>query len=193
MATTENGVTSWKHIGLHGHSVGTFACTDAGIQWKSALYGRDDSAGGTASTRSIPKAAISGAQWTVFGKSGHLRIQTNKEQNPNSKLHHEMRFDGFPADDLDTLKDIFQEKYGLELTKLNMSAAGTQYGLSNITGRKLVFRHCVLDEADEEGEVSILLIFDNSVMKVVCLISLGSFPSCPFIHRRNLKFEREMK
>ncbi|KAG7356185.1 HMG high mobility group box-containing protein [Nitzschia inconspicua] len=151
MASTENGITSWKHIGLHGHSVGTFACTDAGIQWKSALYGRDDSAG-TASTRSIPKAAISGAQWTVFGKSGHMRIQINKEQTSNSKLHHEMRFDGFPADDFDTIKDIFQEKYNVDLAKHNMSASGTQYGLSNITGKKLVFRHCVLDEADEEGE-----------------------------------------
>jgi hypothetical protein len=154
MSTTENGITSWKHIGLHGHSVGTFACTDGGIQWKSALYGGDDGAGGSASTRNISKAAISGAQWTVFGKSGHLRIQTNKEQNPNSRLHHEMRFDGFPPDDLDTLKEIFHQKYNLELSKLNMSSAGTQYGLSNISGKKLVFRHCVLDEADEEGEVS---------------------------------------
>jgi POB3-like N-terminal PH domain len=154
MSITENGITSWKHIGLHGHSVGTFACTDGGIQWKSALYGSDDGAGGIASTRNISKSAISGAQWTVFGKSGHLRIQTNKDQNSSSRLHHEMRFDGFPADDLDTLKDVFHKKYNLELTKLNMSSAGTQYGLSNISGKKLVFRHCVLDEADEEGEVS---------------------------------------
>jgi hypothetical protein len=163
MATTENGITSWKHIGLHSHSVGTFACTDGGIQWKSALFGSDDGAGGTASTRNIPKTAMSGVQWTVFGKSGHLRIQTNKEQNPNSRLHHEMRFDGFPADDLDTLKDIFHQKYNLELSKLNMSSAGTQYGLSSISGKKLVFRHCVLDEADEEGEVSPRPTFRKSI------------------------------
>jgi hypothetical protein len=157
MATTENGITSWKHIGLHGHSVGTFACTDGGIQWKSALYGRDDSAGGTASTRNIPKAAMESAEWTVFGKSGHLRIKTTtKEQsNSSSKLHHEMRFDGFPVSDFDTLKDVFQEKYDMEVAKHNMSAAGTQYGLSNISGKKLVFRHCILEDADEEGEVSI--------------------------------------
>ena len=155
---TENGVTSWKHIGLHGHSVGTFACTDAGIQWKSALYGRDDAAGTMASTRSIPKAAMAGAEWTVFGKSGHLRIQTTIEQSSSSKLHHEMRFDGFPSQDFDTLKDVFQEKYDMEVTKLNMSAAGTQYGLSKISGRKLVFSHCVLEDADEEGEVSLLFV-----------------------------------
>jgi hypothetical protein len=156
MATTENGVTSWKHIGLHGHSVGTFACTDGGIQWKSALYGRDDSAEVSASTRSIPKAAMTGAQWTVFGKSGHLRVQTTSTSGQSSsKLNHEMRFDGFPEDDFDTLKDAFQEKYGLELSKHNMSTSGTQFGLSKISGKKLVFRHCVLEDADEEGEVSI--------------------------------------
>lgn len=33
-----------------------------------------------------------------------------------------------------------------------MSAAGTQYGLSKINGKKLVFRHCILEDAEEEGE-----------------------------------------
>jgi hypothetical protein len=148
MATTENGVTSWNHIGLHGHSVGTFACSEGGIQWKSALYGRDESAG-TASTRNIPKDALSSAEWTVFGKSGHIRIHTSA----SSKLHHEMRFDGFPSTDYDSIRDIFQEQYGIEVVKHNMSAYGTQYGLSKISGKKLVFRHCILEDADEEGEV----------------------------------------
>ena len=174
MATTENGISSWKHIGLHGHSVGTFALTDAGISWKSALYGRDaDGAGGTSSTRNIPKAAMANVQWTVFGKSGHLRIQTTlKEQSSSSKLHHEMRFDGFPTGDFDTLKDIFQEKYDVEVTKLNMSSSGTQYGLSKIAGKKLVFKHCVLEDADEEGEVSYYII--------VCHVSPSATPF--FIH-----------
>jgi hypothetical protein len=169
MATTENGIISWKHIGLHGHSVGAFACTDGGIQWKSALYGRDaDAAGGTGSTRSIPKAAIANVQWTVFGKSGHLRMQTTaKEQSSSSKLHHEMRFDGFPPGDFDTLKDIFQEKYDVEVTKLNMSSAGTQYGLSKISGKKLVFKHCLLEDADEEGEVSIMMSRNRNIQLII--------------------------
>ncbi|KAL3925224.1 MAG: hypothetical protein SGILL_000549 [Bacillariaceae sp.] len=159
MATTENGVTSWKHIGLHGHSVGTFSCLEEGIQWKSALYGRDDEAS-RASTRNVPSANIGKALYTVFGKSGYLRIQTKVQGSDetgsssknSSKLQHEMRFDGFPSDSFDTLKEIFQKQYEIEVQKHNVSAAGTQYGLSKISGKKLVFRHCVLEDADEEGE-----------------------------------------
>ena len=33
-----------------------------------------------------------------------------------------------------------------------MSAAGTQYGLVNVQKNQLVYRHCILDDADEEGE-----------------------------------------
>ncbi|KAL3905362.1 MAG: hypothetical protein SGARI_004498, partial [Bacillariaceae sp.] len=148
MATTENGVTSWKHIGLHGHSVGAFAVSDEGVQWKSAILGRDD--GSTSTTRNIPKSVIQKAQYTMFGKSLYLRIATKPEEN--KKLHHEMRFDGFPTGDADTLKELFQDKLGVELQKHNISAAGTQYGLSKINGKKLTFSHCVLEDADEEGE-----------------------------------------
>ena len=144
----------WKHIGLHGHSVGTFACEDSGIVWNSALFGKDDDAALMASTRKIPKDMIMQAQWSVFGKSGHVRIKTQ----PNSKLHHEMRFDGFPPSDFDSLKDLFKDKYSMDLAKLNMSAAGTQFGLSKMSGKKLTFRHCILEDADEEGEVSSIFI-----------------------------------
>jgi hypothetical protein len=147
MATVEGDTTLWKHIGLHGHSVGTFACETGGIKWKSALFGRDDDVTSGAA-RSIPKDAIVNAQWTVFGRSAHLRIQTT----PTSKLQHEMRFDGFPPTDFDTLKDVLKDKFGLELTKYSMSAAGTQFGLSRMSGKKLTFRHCILEDADEEGE-----------------------------------------
>jgi structure-specific recognition protein 1 len=147
MATTEGDTTLWKHIGLHGHSVGTFACEAGGIKWKSAMFGRDDNVTSGAS-RSIPRDTIVNAQWTVFGRSAHLRIQTS----PTSKLQHELRFDGFPPTDFDTLKDVFKDKFGLELTKYNMSAAGTQFGLSRMSGKKLTFRHCILEDADEEGE-----------------------------------------
>uniref|UniRef100_A0A7S0TAB4 FACT complex subunit SSRP1 n=1 Tax=Pseudo-nitzschia delicatissima TaxID=44447 RepID=A0A7S0TAB4_9STRA len=141
--------TTWKHIGLHGHSVGTFACGEAGVQWKSALYGRDDTGSGT--TRNIPKSLIERAAWTVFGKSGHLRLKV-AQQEGKANLHHEMRFDGFPVAAFDNLKDVFQDTYGIEVSKHNISSAGTQYGQSKILGKKLVFQHCILEDADEEGE-----------------------------------------
>ena len=144
--------TTWKHIGLHGHSVGTFACAEEGVQWKSALYGRDDTGSGT--TRNIPKDLIERAAWSVFGKSGHLRLKVTQQDGKSNNLHHEMRFDGFPVAAFDSLKDVFQEKYGIEVSKHNISSAGTQYGQSKISGKKLVFQHCMLEDADEEGEVS---------------------------------------
>lgn len=130
MESPETGPSSWKHIGLHGHSVGTFSCTEGGIQWKSALYGRDDSTG-TASTRIISKNNIEKASWTIFGKSGHMRIKiTGKEGKSNL---HEMRFDGFPTASFDNLKDIFQEKYGTELSKKKHQFSGnTVRGVKNI-------------------------------------------------------------
>ena len=149
-STSKTGAAVWKHIGLHGHSVGTFGCDESGIVWKSALFGREDD--GVRSARSIPRDAIAGAQWTVFGKSGHVRIQTKPSGSTSTKLHHELRFDGFQPKDFDTLKTTFHDKFGVDLQKYNMSAAGTQYGLSRMSGKKLTFRHCILEDADEEGE-----------------------------------------
>ena len=145
MAPSESGATTWKHIGLHGHSVGTFATTEGGIQWKSALSG-------TVSTKNIPKGNIEKAGWTVFGKSGHLRIGVIVKEGKNGPS--ELRFDGFPVASFDDLKDFFQENYDIEVSKHNISSAGTQYGQSKISGKKLLFQHCVLEDADEEGEVS---------------------------------------
>jgi len=150
-STFEDGAATWKHIGLHGHSVGTFACTEAGVQWKSALYGRDDAGGGTSSTRTILKNSMEKAAWTIFGKSGHLRLNVAANEG-NKSNHHEMRFDGFPIAAYENLKDFFQESYGIEVSKYNISSAGTQYGQSKISGKKLVFQHCILEDADEEGE-----------------------------------------
>jgi len=150
-------VDTWKHIGLHGHSVGTFACTEAGVQWKSALYGREDAGGGTVSTRNISKKSIEKAAWTIFGKSGHLRISVAVKEGKTNN-NHEMRFDGFPVAAFDSLKDVFQDSYDIEVSKHNISSAGTQYGQSKIAGKKLVFQHCILEDADEEGEVSLLMM-----------------------------------
>ena len=138
--------TSWKHIGLHGHSVGTFSCEPDQIQWKSALLGGDEDIA-AAANQAVPKSALKAALWTVFGKSGHLRLQLDSPGLPP-----ELRFDGFPSTDFDTLNRTLRSQYACDLQKHNMSAAGTQYGLVNVQKNQLVYRHCILDDADEEGE-----------------------------------------
>lgn len=143
----------WKHIGLHGNAVGTFSCEPKHITWRSAVSSRDDSVGGTAKT--IPAASLKGALWSVFGRSGHLRVQTKPKPDGtlyHKDLKHELRFDGFPTKDFDTLKSTLKEMYDLEIQKHGMSSAGTQYGLTKIQGKNIVFRHCILEDADEEGE-----------------------------------------
>lgn len=136
----------WKHIGLHGHSVGTFGVDESGIKWKSALYGEGDSG---STLRSVAKDGILAAYWSVFGKSGHLRIKTNAV-----KSNHELRFDGFKTSEFDSLRTVLKDNFDVDLVKYNMSAAGAQYGISKLTGKKLTFRHCILEDAEEEGEVS---------------------------------------
>ena len=99
-------------------------------------------------SKSIPAKAIDGALWSVFGRSGHLRIQTK----PESKLKHELRFDGFPPTDFDKLKGAFQECFTVDLQKLTMSSAGASFANVKVEGRNLVFKQCILEDADEEGE-----------------------------------------
>ena len=194
----------WKHIGLHGHSVGSFACDGQRIIWKSAVSGRDDNE--YATTKSIPAAAVKGALWSVFGKSGHLRIQLKLDKENTKNLEHEFRFDGFPTNDFDLLKDTLKKNYGVDLQQHNLSAAGTQYGLTSIQNKNLVFKHCVLDEMNEEGqefepraedemlsldlaEVSQVRFLRRAVicsffftMKVHCLL-VSLFRSCRYIVR----------
>ena len=153
--STANPVV-WKHIGLSGHSVGTFSLQDDRIVWRSAITGLEDDRDLGTTTRSIPASALASAQWTVFGRSGHVRIQTTKQAQAAAKsghpIPHEIRLDGFPAGDFDVLKESLQSKYGIRLQQHNISAAGTQYGLTSVKGKNLVFRHCVLDEMNEEGQ-----------------------------------------
>lgn len=160
MSKTSTGAVVWKHIGLHGHSVGSFACEDERIVWKSAVTGHSSDDLDTATTtRVIPADKLSKGHWTVFGKSGYLRLQTKQPQgstgtssSSSSSLRHEYRFDGFPTNDFEILRETLQKKYQLELTPLSISAAGTQYGLTSVKNKSLIFRHCVLDEMNEEGQ-----------------------------------------
>jgi hypothetical protein len=105
--------------------------------------------------RNVPKSQIVGAQWTVFGRSGHLRIQT---KGGGGNLKGELRFDGFPPNDFDALKSCLQARYGIALKPLAVSSAGAQYGIASISStagssnKNLVFKRCVLDEMNEEGQ-----------------------------------------
>eukprot|EP00986_Skeletonema_menzelii_P009863 scaffold4599_cov138-Skeletonema_menzelii.AAC.9 len=143
----------WKHIGLYGHAVGTFTANEAGVIWKSAAGTNDDN---FETKKSLPADAIAGALWTVFGKSGHLRILTKSNDNATasaSKQHPPAyRYDGFPATDYDTLAATFQSLYNIPLKRHSMSSAGNSWGNTNISNKHLVFRQCILEDADEEGQ-----------------------------------------
>eukprot|EP00522_Entomoneis_paludosa_P008598 CAMPEP_0172442372 /NCGR_PEP_ID=MMETSP1065-20121228/2822_1 /TAXON_ID=265537 /ORGANISM="Amphiprora paludosa, Strain CCMP125" /LENGTH=905 /DNA_ID=CAMNT_0013192211 /DNA_START=91 /DNA_END=2808 /DNA_ORIENTATION=- len=136
----------WKHIGLHSDAVGTFVCEGNRIVWKSAISGGSDDAV-MSTTRIIPGKTLKKASWAVIGKSGHLRLQCTGEG-----VKHEYRFDGFPLKDFELLQSTLKDQYSLQLNTLTLSAAGAQYGLTNVARKNLIFRHCVLDEMNEEGQ-----------------------------------------
>lgn len=146
-SSSNSGPVVWKHIGLHGHSVGSFACESDRIVWKSAISGREEDHE-TSSSRVISKQQLAGAQWTVFGKAGHLRVQTKKD----SGLKHEIRLDGFPVKDFDMLQQVMKKNYNVEVQIHTLSAAGAQYGLTKIKGKNLIFQHCVLEDVTEDGQ-----------------------------------------
>jgi hypothetical protein len=96
-------------------------------------------------TKMLPSETLTGAKWTVFGRSGHVRIQTSGKES-------ELRFDGFPLNDFDKLQDSLDSFHQVELQKHTMSSAGNSFGLSALEKRHLVFKQCVLEDAFEEGE-----------------------------------------
>lgn len=142
----------WKHIGMHGDAMGTFVCESSRILWKSALTGggNDDDLGLSTMTRTIPAKVLKRAFWTIIGQSGFLRLQTTGD--PPNTVKHEYRFDGFPIQDMELLERTLQKQYQVPLQTLNLSASGAQYGLASVSRKNLVFRHCVLDEMNEEGQ-----------------------------------------
>mmetsp|Transcript_15934 Transcript_15934/g.32250 ORF Transcript_15934/g.32250 Transcript_15934/m.32250 type:complete len:723 (+) Transcript_15934:271-2439(+) len=148
MAEASEKTAVWKHIGLYGHAVGTFTADPSAIMWKSAMTSADD----YETKRVLPKNAIAGALWTQFGRSGHLRVLTKTPEGSKTKLPAAFRFDGFPPTDYDTLNETLQSMYGVPLKKHTMSAAGNSWGNTDISNKHLVFRQCILEDADEEGE-----------------------------------------
>jgi len=95
-------------------------------------------------TKTLPADTLTGAKWSVFGRSGHLRVQTSGKDS-------ELRFDGFPQTDFDKLRQALSS-HKVDLVKHNMSSAGASFGLTGLQKRHLVFKQCILDDADEEGE-----------------------------------------
>lgn len=135
--------TQWKHIGFHGLAVGTFSCVEDGVVWKSASTGTDE----FSTSRKLAKEQMeSSASWTVFGKTGSLRLAG---KDPKQQ---EWRLDGFPLADFDELKSTLKSNYDVSLKVLSMSSAGTQYGISKVTGKLLKLQHCELADVFEEGK-----------------------------------------
>jgi structure-specific recognition protein 1 len=156
MADTVKSAKVWKHIGLYGHAVGTFAADPNGITWKSAVLGNNNYGGGNddfETRRSIPKSSISGALWTVFGKSGHLRVLTRGTTSGEGgvKLPSAMRFDGFPPSDYEMLSEAFASLYGVTCKRHAMSSSGNSWGNTDISNKHLVFRRCLLDKNGGRG------------------------------------------
>jgi len=139
----------WKHIGLYGHAVGTFTADPAAMHWKSAVMGHNND--DIETKRILPKKVIASALWTVFGKSGHVRVLT-KPVKTGEKAPTAVRFDGFPPGDYDVLAEAFHAMYGVTLKRHSMSSAGNSWGNTDISNKHLVFRQCRLEDADEEGE-----------------------------------------
>lgn len=117
--------------------------------WKSSVMGNDD----IETKRVLPRESISGALWTVFGKSGHLRVLTKApREGEQTKLPAAMRFDGFPGTDYEAMSEALRDLFGVTLKRHSMSSAGSSWGNTDISNKHLVFRQCNLEDADEDGQ-----------------------------------------
>jgi len=146
-------VAVWKHIGLYGYTVGTFTTDPSAIQWKSSTKQQNE----IVTTRLVPGRTITSALWTIFGRSAHVRIQAQKNSQTNTDANdkysmYELRFDGFPPSDFEKLKEVFSNLYDVDLLKHTLSSSGASFGKTDISGRHLVYRQCIVDEEEEEGE-----------------------------------------
>lgn len=53
---------------------------------------------------------------------------------------------------MDQLRDTLKDFYNVSLEKHSISSSGVSYGKTEIEGRNLVFKHMLLQDANEEGE-----------------------------------------
>lgn len=183
---TDQPIT-WKHIGLHGFAVGTLALTKDSILWKSAVSGRDDETNTAHTTRKINASKLKGAAWTVFGKTGLVRFSIASSSSGPQSSQHEWRLDGFPLSDFDALSNALSSLYNVELKTLNISSAGTQYGITKVQGKLLTLYHCTLeDDLNEEGQE-----FEVAVGDQICSLDLAEVSQCvlPGNNRNELELQ----
>lgn len=141
---------SWRHIGLYGHSVGTLTADTSAIQWKSPTL-EDNS---ISTIKLLPADSLRLAKWTVFGRSGHLRITsiTPIKKGSSAMKTQEYRFDGFPPTEFERISQTLKSLYNLDVIKHTMSSSGYSFGKADISGSHLVYRQCIVDDEEEEGE-----------------------------------------
>jgi hypothetical protein len=71
-------------------TVGTLVLSPSFLQWTSSSTSHDDT---VLTTKKIPAANIKGCMWSVFGRTGYIRVQIK----PGSEVKaSEWRLDGFP-------------------------------------------------------------------------------------------------
>ncbi len=171
------------HIGLHGHSIGSFTLDpNNGIRWKSALNTNDDD---VILSKSIPANDIQSATWTVFGRSGHIRVIKKKTANQKDRTS-DLRFDGFPPTDFDTLANALESFYNVTLRKKTMSSSGMSFGITDLEKKQLVFKECILEDADEEGQE-----FEPRDGNEMLSLNLGEIAQC--VIQGNTKNEIEIQ
>ena len=109
------------------------------------MGGRNDD--DVSTLKALPAKSLKSAKWSVYGKSGHIRLQSDADMN-----HPELRFDGFPRTDYDKIREVLQQLYGLNMVKHYMSCSGNSFGNVDIESGNLVYKQCVLEDTNEEGE-----------------------------------------
>ncbi len=182
-STSSSQPITWMHIGLHGHSIGSFTLDPTnGIRWKSALNTDDDD---VILSKSIPSTNIHSATWTVFGKSGHIRIN-KKQSSSKADKESDLRFDGFPTSDFDKLSQTLKAFYNVNLRKKNMSSSGVSFGITDLEKKQLVFKECILEDADEEGQE-----FEPRDGNEMLSLNLGEVSQC--VIQGNTKNEIEIQ
>ena len=157
----ENGITTaptqqqsyaWRHIGLHGSTMGNLLMHPQYLQWTSGAgtkgINRDND--DIVTTKRVMADRIKTAQWTVFGRHGYLRVQIKPDEDAKSKKPVEMRFDGFPENDFSKVVEIMNDLYGIKVMKKIVSSSGASFGTTDIVNNHLVFRESIV--AEEEGE-----------------------------------------
>ena len=132
-------MSTWRHIGLHGHNVGTLTIDSANLQWRSA----------TNHTKIEASAQkLTSANFAQFGPVGHLVVTMTQGSAHNKAEKSILRFDGFRPSDFDRIKDLFSQYYDLNVTKKSHCSAGASFGVTDIqtNTNQLVFLESIIEQ-----------------------------------------------